>query len=184
MNLKPAGYWFKQRGYTDSSFDRQLATTTGEMLNQIVDSKQPSVTSSNNLLSTTSSVNNRRHPNISNRISDHDNRNLIQNYGEYFGRGFGKRLVSQTPVYNHDWIFLNEPRPAHPDRGLTQHDYRGLPPLENPQSSSIITKNSKKSNKHWMTSCYDDFGGDTERVPSELIYRHDYKRMPIYPWHY
>ncbi|CAF2578930.1 unnamed protein product [Rotaria sp. Silwood2] len=176
---------FKQRGYTDSSFDRRLATTTGEMLNQTTDLKQEYVTLSNSLSSTTSPVINRRHPDISNRISEHDNRNLIQNYGEYFGRGFGKRLVSQTPAYNHDWIFLNEPRPNHPDRGLTQHDYRGLPPLENPQSSSLnVTKNSKKSSDHWMTSCYDDFGRDIERVPSEFIYRHDYKRMPIHPWHY
>ncbi len=47
---------FKQRGYTDPSFDRQLATTTGQMLNQTVD------TLPNNLSTTASSVPNRRHP--------------------------------------------------------------------------------------------------------------------------
>ncbi len=76
------------------------------MLNQIVDTKLTSVTSTNNSSAIPSSVSNRRHPvnntkeknifnlflffssikNTSNRISEHDNRNLIQNYGEYFGR--------------------------------------------------------------------------------------------------
>ncbi|CAF4495543.1 unnamed protein product [Rotaria socialis] len=178
---KPAGYWFKQRGFTDSSFDRRQATTTGVMLNQIAASKVAATSSD------VSSVNNRRFPNPSNRVSEHDNRNSIQNYGEYFGRGYGKRLGLNTSVYNHDWIFLNEPRPAQPDRGLTQQDYRGLPPLENAQSiaaAAFMTRSQRKPNDHWMTSCYDDFGRNVECIPSELIYRDDYKRMPVHPWHY
>jgi hypothetical protein len=141
--------------------------------------------------------------NISNRISEHDNRNLIQNYGEYFGRvntylnsekknknlisslkGFGKRFIPNSPVYNHDWIFSNESSPVHPDRSITHRDYRGWPPLDNPQSRSILITNRKKSSGNWMTSCYDDYGRNSERVPSELIYRDDYKRIPIHPWHY
>jgi siderophore synthetase component len=35
-----------------------------------------------------------------------------------------------------------------------------------------------------MRSCYDDWGQNIERVPNELIYRDDYKRMPIHPWQY
>jgi len=35
-----------------------------------------------------------------------------------------------------------------------------------------------------MKSCYDDWGRNIERVPNELIYRDDYKRMPIHPWQY
>lgn len=89
-------------------------------------------------------------------------------------------------LYNHDWIFLNQPRPAHPDQSVTQKDYRGLPPLENVHlaAASIIEKNQRKTNEHWMKSCYDDFGETVESVPSELIYRDDYKRMPVHPWHY
>ncbi len=97
-------------------------------------------------------------------------------------QGFGKRFVSNSSVYNHDWIFSNEPRPVHPDRSITQRDYRGWPPLDNRQSN--LTTNHKKSSGNWMISCYDDFGQNIERIPSELIYRDDYKRMPIYPWHY
>ncbi len=50
---------FKQRGYTESSFDRRLVTTTGQMLNQVVDTK---ATLPNNISTTVSSISNRRHP--------------------------------------------------------------------------------------------------------------------------
>ncbi len=77
------------------------------MLNQVVDTKFTSVSLPNNLSITAPSVSNRRFPVnkkkakkqdglnlflfffikiISNRTSEHDNRNLIQNCGEYFGR--------------------------------------------------------------------------------------------------
>ncbi len=99
-----------------------------------------------------------------------------------FSQGFGKRFVSNSSVYNHDWIFSNEPRPVHPDRSITQRDYRGWPPLDNRQSN--LTTNHKKSSGNWMISCYDDYGRNSERIPSELLYRDDYKRIPIHPWHY
>ena len=81
-------------------------------------------------------------------------------------------------------MFVNEPRPVHPDQSITQRDYRGWPPLENPQFQSTSAANRKKPSGEWMKSCYDDFGRSQERVPSELLYRDDYKRIPIHPWHY
>jgi len=82
-------------------------------------------------------------------------------------------------------ILSHDPLPVHPDRSITQRDYRGLPALNNTQlSASIVASTRKKSSGHWMTSCYDDYGRNIERVPNELIYRDDYKRMPIHPWHY
>jgi hypothetical protein len=74
------------------------------MLNQVVDPKLTSATLPANLFHTPpSTISNRRRPvnrtfeyfrrisfvsiqNITNRVSEHDNKNLIQNYGEYFGR--------------------------------------------------------------------------------------------------
>ena len=53
---------FKQRGYTESSMDRQSATTTGQMLNQVTDSQLMSATLPKNMFAATSSVANRRHP--------------------------------------------------------------------------------------------------------------------------
>jgi hypothetical protein len=86
---------------------------------------------------------------------------------------------------NQNWLFCYDPPPVHPDRSITQRDYRGLPALYNERlSSSILTSTRKKPSGHWMTSCYDDWGQNIERVPSELIYRDDYKRMPIHPWQY
>jgi len=89
--------------------------------------------------------------------------------------------MSSSLVYNHDWIFANEPRPVHPDRSTAHRDYRGWPPLDSPQS--LIT-NCKRSSGNWMISCYDDYGRNSEHIPSELFYRNDYKRIPIHPWHY
>lgn len=99
-------------------------------------------------------------------------------------KGFGKRLMPHTPMFNHDWIFLNEPRPVHPDRSLTQTDYRGLPPLENPHSTSIGPKPLKDANEHWMRSSYDDYGRNVERMTKPLTYHEDWRRAPIHPWHY
>jgi hypothetical protein len=53
---------FKERGYTDPSFERRLATTTGQMLNQVVDPKLASSTLLNSLSATSPSVANRRRP--------------------------------------------------------------------------------------------------------------------------
>ena len=84
-----------------------------------------------------------------------------------------------------DWVLSHNPLPVHPDRSVTQRDYRGWPALENQQlSSSMLTLTREKSSGNWMKSCYDDWGRNIERVPNELIYRDDYKRMPIHPWHY
>lgn len=81
-------------------------------------------------------------------------------------------------------MFSNEPRPVHPDQSITKRDYRGWPPLENPQFSSKAAENRKKPSGEWMKSCYDNYGRAHERIPSELLYRDDYKRIPIHPWHY
>ncbi len=96
-------------------------------------------------------------------------------------KGFGKRLVPQSARRNQEWILSHDPLPVHPDRSMTQRDYRGLPALNNPQ---LLSSTHKNSSGHWMRSCYDDWGQNVERVPNELIYRDDYKRMPIHPWHY
>ncbi len=89
-----------------------------------------------------------------------------------------------TTVFNHEWIFSSSPRPVHPDRSITKRDYLGWPPLEKPQPSSIANDTRKKPSGNWMKSCYDDYGRHSEHVPSELLYRDDYKRIPIHPWHY
>jgi hypothetical protein len=160
---KPAGYWFKQRGYADPSLDRRTATTTGQMLYQIVDPKPAPVILPDNLPPTPPPpaviAANRRRENYNNRLSEHDNRNIIQSYGEYFGRGFGKRLLPRSARVNQDSILAHDPLPVHPDRSITQRDYQGLPALNNHQlAASILTETRKKSSGHWMRSCYDDWG--------------------------
>jgi hypothetical protein len=103
----------------------------------------------------------------------------------FFLKGFGKRLIPGSARINQDSIIAHDPLAVHPDRSITQRDYRGLPALYNPQlASSILTLTRKKASGHWMKSCYDDWGQNIERVPNELIYRDDYKRMPIHPWQY
>ncbi|CAF0808929.1 unnamed protein product [Adineta steineri] len=181
---------FKQHGHTDTALDRRTATTTGQMLYQIIDPRPAHVNYIDNSPPTPPPPSviaaNRRRETYSNRFSEHDNRNIIQNYGEYFGRGYGKRLPSESAKHRQDWSLSHDPLPVHPDRSVTQRDYRGLPALENQRftSSSLLSTNRKKSSVHWMTSCYDDYGRSVERVPNELIYLDDYKRMPIHPWHY
>jgi hypothetical protein len=94
-------------------------------------------------------------------------------------------LVPHSARINGDWTLSHAPHPVHPDRSVTQRDYRGWPALDNRQlSSSMSASSRKKSSGNWMISCYDDLGRTIERVPNELIYRDDYKRMPVYPWHY
>ena len=89
--------------------DRRTATTTGQMLYQVVDPRPTAVVLQDNPPPTPPSTaaiaaNRRRevsgllwllcpHSDLhlssqaySNRFSEHDNRNIIQNYGEYFGR--------------------------------------------------------------------------------------------------
>jgi hypothetical protein len=102
-----------------------------------------------------------------------------------FRKGFGKRLLPRSARVNQDSILAHDPLPVHPDRSITQRDYQGLPALNNHQlAASILTETRKKSSGHWMRSCYDDWGQTIERVPNELIYLDDYKRMPIHPWQY
>ncbi|CAF1619741.1 unnamed protein product [Adineta ricciae] len=181
---------FKQRGYTDSALDRRTATTTGQMLYQIIDPRPAQIDFTDNLPPTPPAPSvvaaNRRRETYNNRYSEHDNRNIIQNYGEYFGRGFGKRLTPQSARHRQEWSLAHDPLPLHPDRSVTQRDYRGLPTLENQRlsSTSMLTHARQKSSGSWMRSCYDDYGRDIEHIPNELIYRDDYKRMPIHPWHY
>ncbi|CAF3363333.1 unnamed protein product [Rotaria sp. Silwood1] len=177
------------KGTINPELNRRTATTTGQMLYQIVDPRPPPVVLSDNLPPTppppSQIATMRRRETYNNRFSEHDNRNIIQNYGEYFGQGFGKRLIPQSARHHTDWILSHDPLPVHPDRSVTKRDYRGLPAFNNQQlSSSISTSTHKVSNGNWMTSCYDDWGRNTERVSSRLIYHDDSKRMPIYPWHY
>lgn len=187
---KPAGYWFKQRGYADPALDRRTATTTGQMLYQIVNPRPAPIVLTENPPPTPPSPSvlaaNRRRQAYNNRLSEHDNRNIIQSYGEYFGRGFGKRLIPHSARDTNDWILSHDPCPLPPDRSTTQRDYRGLPALDKYQLASSIVPSStrQKSSEHWMKSCYDDWGQNIERIPNELIYRNDYKRMPIHPWQY
>jgi hypothetical protein len=102
-----------------------------------------------------------------------------------FRKGFGKRLIPRSASLNQSSILAHDPFPVHPDRSITQRDYRGLPALDNPKlASSILTATRKKSSGHWMRSCYDDWGQNIERVPNELIYRNDFKRLPVHPWQY
>ncbi|CAF2504155.1 unnamed protein product [Rotaria sp. Silwood2] len=180
---------FKQRGYTDPELDRRTATTTGQMLYQIIDPRPTPVVLSDNVPPTPPPSSQiaalRRREVYNNHLSEHDNRNIIQNYGEYFGRGFGKRLIPQSARSHNDWILSHDPFPVHPDRSVTRRDYRGLPAFNDQQlSSSMLTPTHQKSSGNWMTSCYDDWGRNTERASSRLIYRDDSKRMSIYPWHY
>ena len=99
-------------------------------------------------------------------------------------KSLGKRLVPPATVYNHNWIFSNDPRPVHPDQSITQRDYRGWPALADPRSLSFLEIERQKPTGVWMKSTYDDFRRDSDRLPSELIYRTDYRRLPNHPWHY
>ena len=88
-----------------------------------------------------------------------------------------------------DWLLSHYPLPVPPDRSVSQRDFCGWPGLEPqqlvaPPSSSQSTSHRRKSTGHWMSSCYDDVGRRSERVPNHMIYRDDYKRLPVHPWHY
>lgn len=93
-------------------------------------------------------------------------------------------MIPPIASHDHAWIFSNKSRPVDPDRGVTQHDYRGWPSLTDPRSSMVSAADRYKPSGQWMASSYDDFRRDHERLPSELLYRNDYKRIPIHPWHY
>ncbi|CAF3873690.1 unnamed protein product [Rotaria sordida] len=130
---------FKQRGYTDPDLDRRTVTTTGQMLHQIIDPRPTPVALLDNLPPTPPPPSQvaalKRRETYTNRLSEHDNRNIIQNYGEYFGRGFGKRLMPQTARQQNGWLLSHDPLPVHPDRSVTRRDYRGLPAFNNPPLS-------------------------------------------------
>lgn len=100
-------------------------------------------------------------------------------------KGFGKRLMPQSARRDHNWILSHDPAAAHPDRSVTQRDYRGLPAF-NPQllTTSMSTPTHKKSSGDWMTSCYDDWGRNTERTAKRFIHRGSDTRMTIHPWNY
>lgn len=104
----------------------------------------------------------------------------------FSAQGFGKRLMPNSTQEKPDWMLSHYPLHVPPDRSVTQRDYRGLPGLENQQLALMSAKSTsrRKAPNHWMASCYDDWGQTVERVPNELIYRDDYKRMPVHPWHY
>jgi len=101
-------------------------------------------------------------------------------------KGFGKRLNPHSARGTNGWVFSHDLYPLPPSRSTTQRDYRGLPALDKRQLASSIIPSSTchKSSGHWMKSCYDDWGENVERIPNELIYRNDYKRMPVHPWQY
>jgi hypothetical protein len=74
-----------------------------------------------------------------------------------------------------------------PDRSITQRDYQGWPPLEYQQlssSASASTSTHQVSDRHWITSCYDDWGQQAQRMPTGFIYHDASKRLTIHPWHY
>ncbi|CAF3893386.1 unnamed protein product [Rotaria magnacalcarata] len=179
---------FKQRGYSDPDLDRRTATTTGQMLYQIINPKPTPVVLPDNLPPTPPPPSAmgaiRRREAYNNQLSEHDNRNIIQNYGEYFGRGFGKRLMPHFSRQSNNWILCHNPLPVHPDRSTTRRDYRGLPAFDNRQFSSSVMSSTRKSSGGWMASSYDDWGPNNENATSRFIYHDDSKRMPAHPWHY
>lgn len=100
-------------------------------------------------------------------------------------QGYGRRIVPPATVFNHEWMFNNEPAPVHPTRSRTQDDFLGWPSLTDPQSTSNFRfAKHDKSVDNWMKSTYDDFRRDQDRLPTELLTRSDYRRETNYPWHY
>lgn len=101
-------------------------------------------------------------------------------------QGFGKRLIPASARQKTDSLIAHHPIPVAPDRSVTQRDFRGWPGLEPPQLvvPGSTTSARRRSTGAWMTSCYDDVGRRIEPVPNYKIYRDDYKRLPIHPWHY
>ncbi|CAF0879002.1 unnamed protein product [Didymodactylos carnosus] len=174
---KEPGYWFKQRGYTDPSFDRRQATTTGHMLNQVYQSNSFKENTITPFLQDKSNTKKE----YSNRCSEHDNRNTIQMYGEYFGQGCGKRLMPNNVFRSRHSFLEHNPEYVRATKSVSHHDYRGLQLPE----YLIYCANKNKMNKNKSNNILKEFNvNDNESTPTELLYRNEYRKLPAYPWKY
>ncbi|XP_045189327.2 testis-expressed protein 36-like isoform X2 [Mercenaria mercenaria] len=116
------GIWFQHRGaHSASSLQRQDATSTGSMLSGPFRSSSAQYPMPPPPNFQTKSDRNYR---LSNRFSEHDNRNAFQNHGVYFGDGQNTRHLGRNLIDPHLRLHsTDKDYLKHLGREVTNYDY-------------------------------------------------------------
>ncbi|XP_019625929.1 PREDICTED: testis-expressed sequence 36 protein-like [Branchiostoma belcheri] len=189
------GNWFRHRtrGYETPKFQRQVDTSTGQMLTTpFGDSSQSSQMNTPPKFATrldyVNTQNAKRYDQV-NPFSWHDNRNSFQDHGEYFGHGLGKQSV--VPVekslhYSNNYIRWTTREGSHTDN-LSSYavSFRGDRDTESPTRRRFPrTYSEPRQGGIKLDTTTTDWSNESHRTPLQVMASAQEPFLPHNPWRY